>query len=106
MIVVPATRSHAEQLLTNLGGTRQQVADNLAADGSLGQPQLCNACPVAVYLLKHLDGAVEVLVSDALINITYVGGGDEDVKTPWPVAQFVLSFDGGGFPNLIAGGAA
>lgn len=90
------------ELFTALGNTKQTVADRLLEAGHFGEAGSAVGCPVARYLTAALPlDFIYVDDSDAI----YVGTTWVDV--PEAVAEFIVAFDRGAYPDLIAadGGA-
>ena len=88
-----------EMALKKLGNTKDQVAHSLLRDGYKGQPNDCEACPVARYLQTKLQTKkVKVMSSSALC---YAGSVDDEVSLPKAVRAFISNFDKGKYPKLI-----
>ena len=90
--------------LAALGSTQDEVAATLRAAGIKGLPGKACSCPVAEWVTWA--GFTQVEVGKESITGLYVFTAQEKVVLghAGPVVDFVRAFDGGGYPDLIAGG--
>lgn len=100
MVAAERDVRRAHQLLADLGGTADKVADRLRALGIKGARCFSNICPLATYL--ETQGVTAYIGPD---EITVPVGGSEDtyvhLPVPAAVAAFVGHFDGGVYLDLI-----
>lgn len=83
-----------DEILDSLGSSAQEVAERVPC----GRKASACDCPVARYLNKHFPVHGGWVVSrSAIMNYS----GDRKCKTPQPVADFILLFDGGVYPGLV-----
>lgn len=101
-------RQNTTELLVGLGCNPEQVASSLEMDGAKGEPKNPERCAVAGYL--HAVITVEDRVSAVNVNRCTVRIRRSSrlkpatvVRLPEAVQQFIVMFDAGSFPQLIAG---
>lgn len=85
------------EALSWLGGTVEEVAEGLRARGIKGEVESSVACPLANYLEEWWD--------DIWVTEEEAGRGfrlKNTVPLPDPCYDFVMQFDSGAFPDLIA----
>lgn len=109
----PFTDEGLREALRRLGRRRQKVRRTLRKLGCTGDPDSCNSCPVAVYLTRALgyddvivDGPYATATRDVLADPEGYGDFYADVETirvllPKPITDFIDSFDGRQYPDLI-----
>lgn len=120
-LTYPFTEEGIEQALTALGTTPNAVATNLSAMGFRGCRDQESNCPVAHYLLASVPGMASVGVfAERVVSGTDrverfdsghaecfdIGLINEVVELPNAVAQFVLAFDLGDYPDLNSEGTS
>jgi hypothetical protein len=91
----------AKRALHRLGRTHQSVAASLGAAGCTGFPGSPGSCPVARYLCAS-DPRITGLFVDAGEIWIDVPGESVRLTPPEPVSTFVVRFDTGAYPQLIA----
>jgi hypothetical protein len=96
------TEDRVSLALQALGETAEDVASMLLAGGWLGLRNDAGACPVARYLSTVMTNADGAAVGSDEATVFQVYGPDIEVDLTPAVAAFVLSFDDGTFPDLIA----
>lgn len=97
-------KQRAESALVALGDTAEKVAHTLMNGGWRGRPHESGTCPIALYLMTVLPGVLGVIVGSDRATIHPIDEADADaeVHLTAAVAGFVLAFDIGAFPELIA----
>jgi hypothetical protein len=90
-------------LLGTLGDTSDQIAAAFVAKGIKGETGSAYRCPVAKWLIAE-TGCREAEVDQADVCVRRDGGGSLWVTPPEPVADFIVRFDEGDYPDLIAEG--
>ena len=81
--------------LDSLGSTPEKIAATLGKGGYKGEQDRYDTCPIAAFLTKEYPGE-EVSVDKGKVTVNGV-----DVKTPKPIARFVVAFDKGKYPDLV-----
>lgn len=94
--------SQAATALRSLGETAEDVATILQFGGWLGFRSNSSSCPVAMYLSTVVPNAISAAVGSDQATIHVVDGADVEVDLTPAVAGFVLAFDIGAYPELIA----
>jgi hypothetical protein len=84
----------ALDILNGMGKTADEVADFLKAKGITGMKRESAHCPVANYLVSQGGDPRAIIYSH------YVPPFDEDITTPLPVFDFIITFDEGQYPEL------
>lgn len=111
MAEYPFTEEGLRDALKALGRRRQKVRRTLRKHRCLGDPDSCNSCPVAMYLMQ-IFGTDDVVVEDRATltldrfvdegNGRYYEATDRiSVAVPPPVFDFMNSFDALQYPDLI-----
>ncbi|MEV6341818.1 hypothetical protein [Actinoplanes sp. NPDC051851] len=85
-----------------LGDTAEEVGQALLSGGWLGRRRAVASCPVARYLTVVVPGVVDAIVGSSGLTVHLIGGDDIEIALPSAVAGFVLAFDVGVFPELMA----
>lgn len=86
------------ELLAALGDTELEVAVSLRERGIKGRPGNARCCPVANYLTP---GVPCVAVDED--SVAFSGKHSREyVLLPGPVADFVIAFDHGAYPDLVS----
>jgi hypothetical protein len=85
----------AAEALAALGDTPDAVAETLRAGGWRGQRASCESCPLARYLAGSFGGEWMSASTETLAPFGWV-------RHPQPVAEFVVRFDRGHYPDLVA----
>jgi hypothetical protein len=95
---------YAKVALYVLGENAEEIAETLLNGYWLGRRHDSGACPIAVFLTAILPGVRGVVVGSNQLTIHPADDNepDVDVDLPLAVAGFVLAFDIGAFPELIA----
>ncbi|WP_430789041.1 hypothetical protein [Actinoplanes sp. G11-F43] len=95
---------HAKVALHVLGDNAEDIAETLPNGNWLGRRHNSGACPIAVFLTAILPGVRGVVVGSNQLTIHPVDDNEPDIDVDLPpaVAGFVLAFDIGAFPELIA----
>jgi hypothetical protein len=88
--------------LATLGQTADAIADRLAALGITGYRFESDRCPIAHYLFRRDPSLRAVNVLDDVIEISTGTGADITVTAPDPINHFVICFDVGHYPRLVA----
>lgn len=95
------TPSEITDALRQLGDNADDVALTLGRLGFTGHPLRCDVCPVANYLAATFPGHwFEVTPMRVQID------GEGRAETTFGVFDFMLGFDLGQYPHLVAPGAA
>src|SRR3954447_2856157 len=100
MILGSTTEGQLAYALRYLGETADEVASGLRFGGWLGLRNDASACPVARYLSTVIPGATGAAVGTEQATVHRVDGPDIEIDLTAAVADFVLAFDIGGFPDL------
>lgn len=97
-------KRRAEAALVALGNTAEKIALTLLNGGWRGQRHDSGACPIALYLMTVLPGVLGVVVGSDQATIHPADDAEPDIEVDLTtaVAGFVLAFDIGAFPKLIA----
>ena len=97
-------KQRALAALRVLGDNAEDIAETLLNGYWLGRRHDSGACPIAVFLTAILPGVRGVVVGSNQLTIHPADESmpDVDVDLPPAVAGFVLAFDIGAFPELIA----
>lgn len=95
-------RARAEQYLTGLGTTGEEVAASLVAAGITGNRARCGSCPIANALLEALNGLVVRVAVRTFIELTLPSARGIVLPPPPPVTAFIEQFDEGRHPELYA----
>ena len=98
-------------LLTSLGKTADEIAENLIAAGVTGTANEPNSCAIARYL--EANGYEDVAVvngtdhGDPTDRFQVEANADDGyiIGGYGPVANFIRAFDAGAYPQLVSGGA-
>jgi hypothetical protein len=80
--------------LNRLGQTEDEVVDELIRLGIKGSRNDTCSCPLAMYLLSL--GFIEIMVSD------FITADTQEVCLPRHLFAFVVHFDEGKYPSLVA----
>jgi hypothetical protein len=100
----PPTVNGLSAALAALGETVDQVADNLADAGHLGERGDTATCPVARYLRAVIPAADDLHVGSVDVSLWPPTGHSLsyiDVLLPPPVVAFLERFDVGQYADLI-----
>jgi hypothetical protein len=89
-------------VLQALGDNAEDVAHLLQYGGWRGLPHDTHACPVALYLRTVMTDVTDAAVSSEQAKVHTADGADIAVELSPAVAGFVLAFDIGAYPGLIA----
>lgn len=92
------------ELLADLGGTADAVADRLRALGIKGTRHDGCSCPIANLLRSNGCGTSELEVSNYHVYPTgsLIPNDQEVPQLPPPVTQFIRRFDEGVYLDLVA----
>lgn len=85
---------NAQDLLTKLGSTADEIASTLQSMDVKGRRGNFHSCPLFNYLTGQ--GKKVWLVGQCRISLS-----DESVSTSDACADFIRAFDGGNYPNLV-----
>lgn len=95
-------------LLTALGATPDAIADRLRALGIKGTPNNSSWCPIANYLIRHIEDPdayvydIAVSPGEIALSIDYDAGHRYLYLRPnTSAATFIRRFDRGDYPHLI-----
>jgi hypothetical protein len=88
--------------LQALGDNAEDIAHLLQYGGWRGLPNDVNSCPIALYLRTVVSDVTDVSVSADQAKAHTVDGADITVDLTPAQAGFVLAFDIGAYPGLIA----
>jgi hypothetical protein len=84
-----------------LGTTSQEIADNLRLENIRAYPSDPVECALSQYALKHYP---ELDISTGAANMSVRDGLNLDIHVlPSAHIQFVMEFDRGQYPDLVAG---
>jgi hypothetical protein len=87
------------ELLSDLGGTPEEVARTLEHKGIKGTPRNCHDCPVANYLRGTLQYHGEpVVVLPYVVRVGYPI--EQTAYMPHAVSNFINQFDKDLYPTL------
>lgn len=89
-------------VLQALGDNAEDIAHLLQYGGWRGLPNDVSSCPIALYLRTVMTEAVDAAVSSDEATIQTRDGVDITVDLTPAQAGFVLAFDVGAYPGLIA----
>ena len=89
-------------ILQALGDNAEDVAHLLQYGGWRGLPHNVNACPVALYLRTVVTDVTDAAVSSEQATVHTTDGAEVAVELSPAVAGFVLAFDIGAYPGLVA----
>jgi hypothetical protein len=89
-------------ILQALGDNAEDVAHLLQYGGWRGLPHDVNSCPVALYLRTVVTDVTDAAVSSEQAKIHTIDGTEIAVELTPALAGFVLAFDLGAYPGLIA----
>ena len=89
-------------VLQALGDNAEDIAHLLQYGGWLGLPNDISSCPIALYLRTVVTDAIDAAVSSDEATIHTRDGADITVDLTPAQAGFVLAFDIGAYPGLIA----
>jgi hypothetical protein len=90
------------KILDALGDNAEDIAHLLQFGGWRGHPHDVNSCPVALYLRTVVTDVTDASVSSEQAKIHTADGSDVAVNLTPAVAGFVLAFDLGVYPGLVA----
>lgn len=79
-----------------LGGTEEQIADQLRMAGVQGKRHQADQCPLALHLARVVPEAGIVAVGDDHVWTLAAGF----LPMPAPAARFAAAFDAGRYPKL------
>ncbi|PRY17626.1 hypothetical protein [Pseudosporangium ferrugineum] len=96
-----STRRRVTTALRSLGSTADGVADTLEAGGWRGLRHDAGACPVSLYLTAVVAGTRGAAVGSDQATVHPLDGPDAEVDLPLAVADFVVAFDRGAYPDLV-----
>jgi len=89
-------------VLQALGDNAEDVAHLLQYGGWRGLPHDVNSCPIALYLRTVVTDVTDAAVSSEQAKIHTADGTEITVELTPALAGFVLAFDLGAYPRLIA----
>ena len=89
-------------ILQALGDNAEDIAHLLQYGGWRGLPNDVHSCPVALYLRTVVTDVTDASVSSEEAKIHTADGSDVAVDLTPAVAGFVLAFDLGVYPGLVA----
>ena len=95
-------QSRLAMILDALGDNAEDVAHLLQYGGWRGLPHNANSCPVALYLRTVVPGVVDAVVGPEHATVRTTDGTQIEIDLTAAVAGFVLAFDIGAYPGLIA----
>lgn len=99
------TNDEVREYLLSLGGTPNQVAETLQAQGIRGYRASADSCPIAMALNNHYGAGVQAFVTHTDVTLAYDPVGSDVnyehmVVNPLQVADFISLFDSGKYPEL------
>jgi hypothetical protein len=101
-VVVQAATHPALEALAQLGANADDMAHALHRLGVTGVLGGCTRCPLANHLVDVL-GLRMAEVAETEMALYWPGSADRElVDMPPPAAEFVVRFDRGDFPQLVA----
>ena len=104
LTLIPVIKLFADMvdLIRGLPPKPSDIADLLLFEGITGLRRHGQFCPITNYLKAHLDipDKVKVWTSFGSVFIRF-GDTEHRFVTPLPVAQFIVRFDAGEYPELI-----
>jgi hypothetical protein len=89
-------------VLNALGDNAEDIAHLLQYGGWRGLPHDVNTCPIALYLRTVVTDVTDAAVSSEQAKIHTTDGTEIAVELTPALAGFVLAFDLGVYPGLIA----
>ena len=92
--------------IQSLGETAEEVAVTLHSGGWLGSRKTSRECPVAQYLRTAIPEVSGAVVGSEHVTVRAGARGDVAIGLTPAVAGFVLAFDVGVYPDLVAGAVA
>jgi hypothetical protein len=94
----------AAAALIALGDNAEQIAVTLLRGGWYGERHNSGACPIAHYLMTVLPEVLDLAVGSYQATLYTVSDTNPDIEIDLTeaVAGFVLTFDIGAYPELIA----
>jgi hypothetical protein len=99
------SQSVQDRLATTLGAlgdNAEDVASLLKSGGWRGLPHDATRCPVARYLRTVMTDVTSAAVGSDRATAHTADGEGASVVLPRAIAGFVLAFDVGAYPDLIA----
>lgn len=89
-------------VLNALGDNAEDIAHLLQYGGWRGLPHDVNSCPIALYLRTVVTDVTDAAVSSEQAKVHTADGADITIELTAAQAGFVLAFDLGVYPGLIA----
>ncbi|XVV11769.1 hypothetical protein ACQP2X_44250 [Actinoplanes sp. CA-131856] len=89
-------------VLQALGENAEDIAHLLEYGGWRGLPHDANSCPIALYLRTVVNDVTSAAVGSEHATVHTAGGADITVSLTPAQAGFVLAFDLGVYPGLVA----
>jgi len=89
-------------VLQALGDNAEDISHLLQYGGWRGLPHDVHACPIALYLRTVMTDVTDAKVSSEQAKVHTTDGADIAVDLTPAQAGFVLAFDIGAYPGLIA----
>lgn len=94
--------SRLAMILQALGDNAEDVAHLLQYGGWRGLPHNATSCPVALFLRTVVPDVTDAAVGSDQATVHTADGAQIEIDLPDAVAGFVLAFDIGAYPGLIA----
>ena len=89
-------------VLQALGDNAEDIAHLLQYGGWRGLPHDVNSCPIALYLRTVVSDVTDAAVSSEQAKVHTADGADITIDLTAAQAGFVLAFDLGAYPGLVA----
>ena len=100
---MPTSAQHRLAMVLNaLGDHAEDIAHLLQFGGWRGLPHDAHACPIALYLRTAVTDVTEAAVGSGKAIIRTTDGSRVEVELTPAAAGFVLAFDIGAYPALVA----
>jgi len=110
-VTATTTARRVRYLLADLGDSPDAVAETLRAAGITGVREVGSACPVANWLHHQEPTLGDLEVSEEEVALLLSDDDEPGDHFEWviqtdAVADFIVRFDHGHYPDLVAGGAS
>jgi hypothetical protein len=100
---MPTSAQHRLAMVLNaLGDNAEDIAHLLQFGGWRGLPHDAHSCPIALYLRTVVTDVTDAAVGSGRATVHTSDGAEVVVELTAAAAGFVLAFDIGAYPALIA----